>query len=123
MTNDDYMRQWNGTPWPEMIQGLPEADIPFPGVRGWLEQSASHQTVYFDIQQGMEVPPHSHGAQWGIMVEGMMTLTIAGVPRQINKGDWYFIPAGAVHSATFAVRSQVIDVFEDAGRYKVKKRE
>ncbi|GAB4319549.1 MAG: hypothetical protein Kow0074_09220 [Candidatus Zixiibacteriota bacterium] len=118
MGNETLMNQWSGTPFPDMIRDLPEADIPFDGVRGWLHQGGAGQIVFFDIQEGMEVPPHAHGAQWGVVVEGRMVLTLDGTPHTIRKGDWYYIPAGVVHSATFPMRSQVIDVFADVGRYK-----
>lgn len=120
MDTQTQMSQWNGTPFPDLIRNLPEADIPFEGVRGWLQQGPSGQIVFFDIQEGMAVPPHAHGAQWGVMIEGMMVLTMDGTPHTIRKGDWYYIPAGVMHSATFPMRSQVIDVFEDVARYKPK---
>ena len=116
----DLMAQWNGTPFPDLIRGLPEADIPFAGIRAWLLQGETSQLVFFDIGAGMEVPPHSHSAQWGIMVEGEMTLTIGGKPRVVHKGDWYYIPAGVEHFATFKTRCHVIDMFDEPARYKIK---
>ena len=107
--------------WPELITSLPEADIPFDGVRGWLLQGLKHQQVFFDIEPIGEIPPHSHGAQWGIMVDGEMMLTIGGETRHIKPGDSYFIPAGVEHSATFLTRCRVIDLFEDLDRYQVKR--
>ena len=77
--------------WPELITNLPEADIPFDGVRGWLLQGPNHQQIFFDIQPIGEVPPHSHGAQWGIMVDGEMKLTIGGETRHIKTGDSYLL--------------------------------
>ncbi len=103
--------------WPELITSLPEADIPFEGVRGWLLQGQGHQQVFFDIEPIGEVPPHRHGAQWGIMVNGEMKLTIGGETRHVKTGDSYFIPAGVQHSATFLTRCRLIDFFEDARRY------
>ena len=34
---------------PELIRKLPEADIPFPGVKAWLSQGSDHQIGFFDI--------------------------------------------------------------------------
>jgi quercetin dioxygenase-like cupin family protein len=116
----DQMEKWDGTPYPEMIRKLPEIDISLEGVRGWLLQSEKHQTVFFDLEPVGEVPPHSHCAQWGLVVEGRMKLTIGGEMKIYEKGDWYYIPAGVVHSATFLTRVQAIDVFDDAERYKPK---
>jgi len=116
----DLMEQWEGTPYPEMIRGLPEIDISLEGVRGWLLQSEKHQAVFFDLEPVGEVPPHSHCAQWGLVLEGRMKLTIGGETKIYEKGDWYYIPAGVVHSATFLTRVHVIDVFDDAARYNPK---
>ena len=62
--------------FPEIITGLPEADIPFQGVRGWLSQGRDHQIVFFEIEPIGEVSAHRHGAQWGVVFEGEMELTI-----------------------------------------------
>jgi len=109
------------TDWPELIKSLPEADIPFDGVRGWLLQGQNCQQVFFDIEPIGSVPPHSHGAQWGIMVDGEMKLTIGGETRPIRTGESYYIPAGVQHSATFLSHCRVIDFFEDADRYQIRK--
>jgi hypothetical protein len=37
----------------------------------------------------------------------------------MRPGDSYFIPAGAVHSATFLSRCRAIDMFADRDRYEV----
>ena len=106
--------------WPSLITRLPEADIPFKGVRGWISQAANQQVVFFDIEPIGEVAPHSHGDQWGIVVEGEMDLTIGGETQTYRKGDSYFIPAGVVHTASFRTRFHAIDVFADTERYKAK---
>ena len=104
--------------FPDLIMSLPEADIPFPGVRGWLAQAANRLVVFFDIEPIGEVPPHRHGEQWGIVVEGEMELTIGGHTDVYRKGDSYHIPAGVEHGAKFLTRVRAIDVFADVDRYK-----
>jgi quercetin dioxygenase-like cupin family protein len=106
--------------YPEMIKNLPEADIPFNGVRGWVAQGENHQIVFFDIEPIGEVPRHSHGAQWGMMIDGDMDLTIDGETKKYRKGDHYFIPDGVLHSAKFNQRTIVMDYFAESDRYKLK---
>jgi len=107
--------------FPDEIRNLPEADIPFKGVKGWLSQAGDHQIVFFDIEPIGQVAEHSHGAQWGVVFEGEMDLTIGGETKTYKKGDTYFVPANVLHSASFKVRTQVMDYFADKNRYKVKK--
>ncbi len=116
----ELMNQWEGTVYPDLIRNLPEADIPMDGVRGWILQSGNHQAVFFDIEPVGEVPPHSHCAQWGVVLEGEMSLTIGDETRIYRKGDWYYIPEGVVHGATFLSRVNVIDVFDAPDRWKAK---
>jgi len=114
------VQTFDETLYPDFIRSLPEIDIRLKGIRGWLLQSAATQIVFFDIEPVGEVPPHSHCAQWGIMLEGEMKLTIGGESRLYRKGDRYFIPEGVTHSATFLTRVQAIDVFDDSQRYRAR---
>lgn len=113
--------RWEGTPFPDMIRGLPEIEIAAAGIKGWLVQAPATQIVFFDIQPVGRIPPHAHCAQWGMVIEGEMALTIGGETKTYRKGDWYFIPAGVEHSAAFAARVQVMDVFDAPDRYRAKK--
>ena len=107
--------------FPEIITRLPEVDVPLPGVRGWMSQAKDHQVVFFDIEPIGEIPPHRHGEQWGIVVEGEMELTIAGETRRCGPGDSYHIPADVEHGARFLSHFRAIDVFGDPDRYKPKR--
>ena len=106
--------------YPDFITRLPEVDVPLEGVRGWISQAKDRQVVFFDIEPIGEIPPHHHGEQWGIVVEGEMELTIGGETRRYGPGESYHIPAGVVHSAKFLTHFRAIDVFADADRYKAK---
>ena len=116
----ELMKNWDGTVYPEMIRNLPEVDVPMEGVRGWILQSDIRQQVFFDIEPVGEVPPHSHCAQWGVVIEGEMSLTIGDETKVYGKGDWYYIPEGVVHGATFKSRVNVIDMFDSPDRWKAK---
>jgi quercetin dioxygenase-like cupin family protein len=113
--------RWEGTPYPDLIRGLPEIEIAVEGIKGWLVQAPTTQIVFFDIQPVGTIPPHAHCAQWGMVIEGEMALTIGGETKTYRKGDWYFIPAGVEHSAAFPARVQVMDVFDAPDRYRAKK--
>jgi len=109
--------------YPDLIENLPDADIPFSGVHGKLLQASDHQVVFFEIEPIGKVPEHKHGAQWGVVFEGEMDLTIGGETRTYVKGDTYFIPAGTLHSASFKMKTMLMDFFEDKDRYGIKARD
>ncbi len=111
---------WN-LKYPEMIESLPDVDVPVEGVRGKLLQSAERQVVFFEIEPIGSIPLHTHGAQWGIVVEGEMDLTIGDETRTYGAGDSYYIPAGVEHGATFKTHFKAIDVFEEPDRYAARK--
>jgi quercetin dioxygenase-like cupin family protein len=110
--------------YPKVITDLPEADIPFKGVKAWIVQTESRQLVFFEMQPDAVVPEHSHGyPQWGMLIEGGMNLTVDGKTRIIRKGDEYLIPAHAKHSVTFLAKTRVLDLFLEKTRYKSKANE
>lgn len=86
-----------------------------------MVQSEHGQLVFFDIAETAQVPPHAHGAQWGVVLDGEMELTIGEGTRLYRRGDTYFIPAGVTHSARFKTRCKILDFFADPDRYGVKK--
>ena len=68
-------------PYPGCITGLPEIDVPMEGVLGFLSQGQGHQVVFFEIEPIGEVPLHSHGEQWGVVVEGTAEALVFRDPR------------------------------------------
>ena len=106
--------------FPEMISSLPEANIPFDGVKGNLLQAENQQVVFFEIEPIGKVAEHKHGDQWGVVFEGEMELTIDGVSKTYRKGDHYFIPSGVLHSAKFNQKTYLMDIFADKDRYLPK---
>jgi quercetin dioxygenase-like cupin family protein len=116
------LSDWDSTPYPNTIRSLPEIDAKLQGVRGWLFQGEDHQIVFLDIEPIGEIPEHSHGEQWGVIISGEMELTIGKEKRIYRSGDWYHIPEGTVHSAKFLKRFAAIGFFADRDRYKAKKK-
>lgn len=105
--------------YPSIITDLPAARVPFPGVRGWLASTDTHQVAFLDLEPLGEVPEHTHAEQWGIVVSGEMELTIDGQTRRLRAGDSYHIPADTPHSARILTRVKAIDIFADPRRYEV----
>jgi quercetin dioxygenase-like cupin family protein len=108
--------------YPEMITKLPEIDLPLDGVKGHLLQGRDNQIVFFEFNKDTSIPQHSHGAQWGIVVDGEIRLTISGVEKTYRKGDSYYVPDSAEHSGVITVGFKAIDFFDQADRYKIFKK-
>jgi len=108
--------------FPAFIMALPALDVPFPEdvVSTRAIRSDSGLVVYFTVHRDLELPEHSHGAQWGSLFHGEMELTVAGETRTCRPGDCWNIPAGTLHSARLKAGSLVMDVFEEPDRYRLK---
>lgn len=112
-------RQAHG--FPTVITDLPEADMPFQGIKAWILQSENHQLIFFEMLPTARVPEHSHNyPQWGMVLEGKMKLTVDGQAKTVSKGEDYLIPAQAKHQAKFLAKTRVIDFFSEKNRYKTK---
>ncbi|MEX0307311.1 MAG: cupin domain-containing protein [Ruegeria sp.] len=108
--------------FPNFITGFPSLDVPFPEdvVQTAVIRSDAGLVAFFTFLKDMELPPHSHGAQWGTVVDGEIELTIGGDTRVYLPGDSYSIPAGVEHGGYIKAGSRVIDVFEEPDRYPIK---
>ena len=109
-------------PFPDFINAFPGIDVPFPDdvVQTAVVRSDAGLVAFFTFLKDMELPPHSHGAQWGTVVEGEIEFTIGGFTKTHRAGDSYSIPAGVEHGALIKAGTWVIDVFAEADRYVIK---
>lgn len=106
--------------FPDFIRSLPEADLPFEGLRGWLQNGERGQLLFIETEAELEVAEHSHGNQWGIVVAGEMELTIGGETAIFRQGDSYYVPAGVKHGAVLRAGFRALDFFEGRERYQPK---
>ena len=106
--------------FPEPIKHLPQAEIPLKGIEAYLSQSESHQILFMEFSEDVELPEHSHESQWGVVLEGKIDLVIEGVKQTCTKGDRVFIPKGVKHSAKIYAGYADISFFNQKDRYKPK---
>ena len=111
-------------PFPAFMQTFPGLDVPFPEdvVQISAIRSDAGLVAFFTFHKDMTLPTHSHGAQWGSVIEGEIVFTIGGETRTYRPGDSYSIPAGVEHGALIRAGTRVIDVFEEPDRYRLKPR-
>jgi quercetin dioxygenase-like cupin family protein len=106
--------------FPEIIVKLPKADIPINGLSSYLLQGKEQQLLFMEFENNVVVPDHSHESQWGVVLSGEIELTIEGRKNIFKKGDTYFIPAGAKHSAKIKAGYKDITLFNQKDRYQEK---
>ncbi len=106
---------------PEIINRQPSADIPVNGVTSKLLQAGQQQFIFMEFEQGAEIEAHSHNAQWGVVLDGKIELTIDGIKHIFKKGDTYFIDKDVIHSAKIYKGFKDLTLFDQPDRYKVKK--
>jgi len=96
--------------FPEFIRALPRVDSPLASLRGWMLQTGQALAMFYEIPDGVDVPEHAHGAQWGVVLEGAVEFTIGAETRT----------ADVPHRAVIHPGYIGIDVFADADRYRAR---
>ena len=104
--------------FPAMITRLPPAKLPVAGVSSHLFQGERQQFIFMTFNQDVEIAEHSHEAQWGVVLDGQIELTIGGERRVLSKGDTYFIPQGVPHSAKIGRGYKDLTLFNQKDRYQ-----
>jgi quercetin dioxygenase-like cupin family protein len=107
-------------PFPEFIRSLPVVDSPLASLRGWMLRTEQALAMFYEIPDGVEVPEHAHGAQWGIVLEGSVEFTIGDETRMYTRGDTYYVRPGEAHRVVIHPGFVGIDVFADADRYNAR---
>jgi quercetin dioxygenase-like cupin family protein len=107
--------------FPLPITSLPEADIPIKGLKAYISQSNNHQIVFMEFAEETLVPEHSHESQWEIVLEGRVEVSMDGAKQVYSKGDRFFIPNEAKHSARVFAGYTAFAFFNQADRYKAKR--
>ncbi len=107
--------------FPAPILALPEADVPVKGATGYLSQGDGHQVLYMYFGEDVDLAEHAHAAQWGVVIDGKVDLEIGGVMRTYGRGQNYFVPDGIKHHGHIYAGLKVVEFFDQADRYKVKK--
>jgi quercetin dioxygenase-like cupin family protein len=106
--------------FPEPIRNLPEADIPLDGITAYLSQSDTHQILFMQFEEDVDLPEHTHGAQMGIVLEGKIELVIGDEKQYCTKGDRYYIPEGVKHSVKIHAGYADMTFFNEPNRYSKK---
>ena len=61
-------------------------------------------------KKGTEIPTHSHDTEnVGVITQGELILTMNGKETRYRPGQWYHVPARAIHAARFETETSEIE--------------
>ena len=106
--------------FPKPIRNLPEADVPLNGVKAFLSQGENHQIIFMEFEKDVNLPEHFHESQWEVVIEGKVDLIVEGIKKTYKKGESFFIPKGAKHSAKVYSGYSSVAFFNQKDRYRKK---
>ncbi len=108
-------------PYAPFMKQFPLANLPAKEITAHVlsDLAGGGQAVFFEMQAGAVIAPHSHDEQWGVVVDGELDFTMEGTTRRNRGGDSYYVPAGVTHSAVALTACRVIEVFKGE-RFKPK---
>ncbi|MGB3294115.1 MAG: cupin domain-containing protein [Phormidesmis sp.] len=87
------------THFPRQLQSLPEFEGPFEAFK---LAAKGCDVLFASYPAGTEIPPHAHDTDnVGVITQGQLVLIVDGEETRYGVGDWYHVPAQAVHAARF----------------------
>ena len=101
----------------DFIKALPRPDSPVK-MDAHIVPGGPCLPMFYEIAESVEIPEHVHGAQWGVVLEGEMEMTIGSETQRYGKGDSYTVPDGVPHTTRIRGPYRGIDVFADPQRYE-----
>lgn len=93
--------------YPNRIRELPLFDGQFDAYKLAAEGA---DVLFASYPAGTNIPPHSHDTDnHGVITRGELILTMGGQVTRIGVGQWYHVPAGAEHAASFEVETDEVE--------------
>ncbi len=98
--------------FPPRITTLPAFEGPFDAHRLVAEGC---QVLFASYPPGTVIGDHSHETHnVGVITQGELILSLGGQETRHRAGQWYEVPAGAVHAARFEVETAEIEIWFEA---------
>ena len=84
----------------------------FPGFKGKLIHTDSMTLAYWDIEEGCDLPEHSHVHEQVVnLLEGKFELTVDGTTHVLEAGAVFPLASNVVHSGRALTFCKILDVF------------
>jgi quercetin dioxygenase-like cupin family protein len=93
--------------FPTLLRKLPAFDGPFDAFK--LE-AKNCDVLFASYPAGTSIPAHQHETEnVGVITQGELILTLGGKETRYGEGQWYHVPARAVHAARFEKETSEIE--------------
>ncbi|MEO1148190.1 MAG: cupin domain-containing protein [Cyanobacteria bacterium J06638_22] len=93
--------------FPKQLRSLPKFDGPFDAFK--LEAKAC-DVLFASYPPGTVIEPHSHETDnVGVITQGELILVMDGQEMRYGAGEWYHVPAQAMHAARFDQETSEIE--------------
>lgn len=95
------------THFPQQLLALPKFDGPFDAYK---LAAQSCDVLFASYPADTDIPPHTHDTDnVGVITQGELILIMDGEEKHYKPGDWYHVPAQAVHAARFEQETSEIE--------------
>ncbi len=101
-------------PFPEPVRKLPYANL--SGADVYVLDDGQNQVLFMEVpadRAPVTVPTHTHGVEWGVVVEGEIEMTLGDRKERHPAGTTHLIPAGLPHSFRFQSGTSSIHYFRE----------
>lgn len=84
----------------------------FPGFHGRMIHTEHMTLAFWEVEQGAEVPEHSHHHEQLLQVlEGVFLFSLNGEVAEYRSGDVVVIPPHSPHSGKAITECKLMDIF------------
>lgn len=95
------------THFPQQLRNLPSFDGPFDAHKLTAQNC---DVLFASYPAETDIPPHTHNTDnVGVITQGELILIMDGEENRYKPGDWYHVPAQAVHAARFEQETSEIE--------------
>ena len=93
--------------FPTLLQSLPR----FPGpLDALVLKAAGMDVLLVSYPPHTDIAPHRHDTEnVGVVTQGELLLRLDGAEQRIGAGEWYHIPARAIHAARTLTATATIE--------------
>jgi quercetin dioxygenase-like cupin family protein len=101
-------------PFGDPVTRLPKTEL--AGIDVFVQDNGTSQVLFMELPKSRPeaaVATHTHGVEWGVVVEGEIEMTIGGKVETHGAGSTHQIPAGVPHSFRFRPGTSSIHCFPE----------